>query len=305
MATNRGKGWRRRRGDGRKQKPATKIPAGELLTFPCNSQCYQEGRTDGRAGFRRIFGGTKVGVYEEFVAKRHEEREEKRQATLKNNAEARHRPIIIDSDEDGAISEIGGDFQEDMDVTVTTCIQNKKEKPAHHRQHDLTDISYKSPLAKPEEVLPIKQRLQLAEQRLASKNVALKTQELQLEDAGRRQTVLKQEIAAEQNKLKLLKTEADMAVAREQQAASQLRAENRTLLQQVATLNQKALDYAHLNQAHQLLQAQFDALRAENTKLESRIARMTKNVGAAAPWQPTEAFNVDDLLNEANDLLRS
>ena len=96
-----------------------------------------------------------------------------------------------------------------------------------------------------------------------------------------------------------------MAVAREQQAASQLRAENRTLLQQVATLNQKALDYAHLNQAHQLLQAQFDALRAENTKLESRVARMTKNVGAAAPWQPTEAFNVDDLLNEANDLLRS
>lgn len=62
-----------------------------------------------------------------------------------------------------------------------------------------------------------------------------------------------------------MKTEADMAVAREQQAASQLKAENRTLLQQVATLNQKALDYAHLNRAHQLLQAQFDALRAENT----------------------------------------
>lgn len=38
------------------------------------------------------------------------------------------------------------------------------------------------------------------------------------------------------------------------------------------------------------------------------VTRLKKNEDAVAPWPPMEdaaAFNVDDLLNEANDLLRS
>jgi cell division protein FtsB len=247
----------------------------------------------------------KAVLYEEFVTRRHEEREEKQQATIKSNAEARQHPVVIDSDDDVTTPAFDNSLPEAMEVTVAAVTKDKKTKPTHHALRDNSEIAYKSPLARPDEALPMKQRLQLAEQRLASKNVALKAQELQLETAGRRQVALQQELIAERNKLQIMKVEADTAVAREQRAVSQLQSENRSLLQQVATLNQKAIDYAYLNSAHQLLQAQFDALRAENSKLVARVNRMKKG-DSVAPWPAMDdaaAFNVDDLLNETSDLL--
>ena len=126
---------------------------------------------------------------------------------------------------------------------------------------------------------------------------------MQLETAERRQAALQQELATSKNDMQLLKMEADMAVARERQAVAQFQAENLTLQQQVTALNQQALDHAQLTRAHQLLQAQFEALLAENAKLEARIVRIKKKKDEpVAPWPAADiatTFNVDDLLNEA------
>jgi hypothetical protein len=244
----------------------------------------KEEPTEERA-FNTYLEARRSVLFEEFVAKRQEEYEKRRQTTMKSNAEVRQHPIVIESDDDNAELTTDDGPQEAMEVTTTATSRNAG--PSHLSSRNKDDIGYISPLAlaKPEEVLPMKQRLQLAEERLAGKNVAVKTQALQLETAERRQVALQQELATAKNDLQLLKMEADMALARERQAVVKLQAENLTLQQQMTALNQQALDHAQLTRAHQLLQAQFEALRAENEKLEARIVRIKKKKDEpVVPW---------------------
>lgn len=127
----------------------------------------KEEPTEERA-FNTYLEARRSVLFEEFVAKRQEEYEKRRQTTMKSNAEVRQHPIVIESDDDNAELTTDNGPQEAMEVTTTATSRNAG--PSHLSSRNKDDIGYISPLAlaKPE-VLPMKQRLQLAEERLAGR----------------------------------------------------------------------------------------------------------------------------------------
>lgn len=225
--------------------------------------------------FNAYVEAQKPSLYQDYVAKRHEERGE-RQRQLKELArQSSECPITLDSESDDDAQTVQDQY-EPMEVanTATTRFRVPKLK----KSETTATVVTTSPLSsgKPEASLSLKSQLQLAEQRLAGKNVAITAQAHQLDTLDRKPQALQLELSSEKTKYHMLKTEADDAILKERQVSSQLRRENEYLQQQLKDHDQLALDNAHTNRAYQLLQAQHEALLAENRKLEARVVRIPK-----------------------------
>jgi hypothetical protein len=225
--------------------------------------------------FNAYVEAQKPSLYQDYVAKRHEERGE-RQRQLKELArQSSECPIILDSDSDDDAQTVQ-DQCEPMEVANTTTTRFRI--PKLKQSETTATVVTTSPLSsgKPEASLSLKSQLQLAEQRLAGKNVAITAQAHQLDTLDRKLQALQLELSSEKTKYHMLKTEADDAILKERQVSTQLRRENEYLQQQLKDHDQLALDNAHTNRAYQLLQAQHEALLAENRKLEARVVRIPK-----------------------------
>jgi DNA repair exonuclease SbcCD ATPase subunit len=184
-------------------------------------------------------------------------------------------PITLDLESEDDVQTVRDQY-EPMEVASTATTHFRI--PRLKKSETTATVVTTSPLSsgKPKANLSLKGQLQLAEQRLASKNVAITAQAHQLETLDRKLQALQLELSSEKTKYHMLKTEADDAILKERQVSTQLRRENEYLQQQLKAHDQLALDNAHTNRAYQLLQAQHEALQAENKKLEARVVRIPK-----------------------------
>jgi hypothetical protein len=149
-------------------------------------------------------------------------------------------PITLDLESEDDVQTVRDQY-EPMEVASTATTHFRI--PRLKKSETTATVVTTSPLSsgKPKANLSLKGQLQLAEQRLASKNVAITAQAHQLETLDRKLQALQLELSSEKTKYHMLKTEADDAILKERQVSAQLRRENEYLQQQLKAHDQLAL----------------------------------------------------------------
>jgi hypothetical protein len=238
---------------------------------------------------------------------RDEYRQEKAERIKALCKETSLNPITVDSDEESPNPSWLPEpelVNVDGKVTSTQTEEVKEIKSTIPSRDAGPPFTYRSPLARPEDVLPLTQQLQLARDREAGKNLALKAQTARLDAETKRGDQLQRELSLVSEKHDSFKAEAVYSLAKAKEENHALQEALEKANKKIEDLQQKVKEYAAAAREHYTVLAEYETAKAQVKLLESRIIRIQKKstltAGKADKRETTDA-DIDALLEIKGD----